>query len=390
VHRAPLAAAGLLVAISLGCSHREAADAGVPAEAVSSAVPSSVAAAAPAASSSVSAATLSAPAAPPKKLVTRMTVPDKGPFRVIDMHIDTPWKVHFKKRPLSLPEGHATAELMRAGHYAAVIYPIYIPDYIHDNNPTIRDADAIYDTIDKLVAAQPTFQYALLGPVPAEKLGVFVSIEGAGAFAADISQIDRFIKRGVRLVGPVHAHDNRLATSATGKGRYGLTDLGKRFCKRIYAAGALVDASHMSDRALADLVPIAKAAAAPIVATHSNARKLRGHPRNFTDEQLRIIGQTGGVVGLNLYSNFVKRGRVRMKHVVAMVKHMVDVAGIDHVGIGTDFDGGRPVTPLRNASKLPDLAIALQKAGMSDQDIRKIFAKNVLRVLYWGMDKQGP
>ncbi len=316
-----------------------------------------------------------------------MSVAQKGPFRVVDMHIDTPWKVHFKKRPLSLPEGHATAELLRAGHYAAVVYPIYIPDYIHDNNPTIRDADAIFDTIDKLVAAQPTFRYALKGPVAADQLGVFVSIEGAGAFAADIFQIDRFIKRGVRLVGPVHAHDNRLATSATGKGRYGLTNLGKQLCKRVYAAGALVDASHMSEKAFADLVPIAKAAAAPIVATHSNARKLRGHPRNLSDAQLRIIGETGGVAGLNLYSNFVRRGRVRMSHVVDMVKHMVDVAGIDHVGIGTDFDGGTPVTPLRDASKLPDLAAALLKAGMSDQDIRKIFATNVLRILYWGLDK---
>jgi membrane dipeptidase len=180
------------------------------------------------------------------------------------------------------------------------------------------------------------------------------------------------------------ARDNDLASSATGKkGGYGLTDLGKKLCRRVYEAGALVDVSHMSDDAFADLVPIAAEYDAPIVATHSNARELRGSKRNLTDDQLKIIAETGGVAGLNLHKSFVRGGSPKMKHVVKMVRHMVDVAGVDHVAIGTDYDGGRPVAPVSDASELPDLAEALVEDGLKPEDVRKIFGKNALRILYW-------
>ncbi|MCA9620045.1 MAG: membrane dipeptidase, partial [Myxococcales bacterium] len=332
----------------------------------------------------------SAAPAPPPAPSPRLTLPEEP--AVVDLHVDTPWRVHFKGRKKTLPEGHATPELLLEGGVAGIVYPIYIPDYIHDNHPTIADADEIFDTIDAIVKENDELAFAI-GPgsakerrgleVPAGKVGVFVSIEGAGAFAEDITQIDRFIARGVRLVGPVHAHDNDLATSATGKRKGGLTDVGKKFCARVYEAGGLVDVSHMSDASFEDLVPIAAEHRAPIVATHSNARKLRGHNRNLTDDQLRIIASTGGVAGLNLHRSFVRQGKAKMQHVVAMVKHMVEVAGVDHVAVGSDFDGGTPVTPVKNASKFPALAAALEKEGLSRADVRKIFGENALRMLYW-------
>jgi membrane dipeptidase len=310
----------------------------------------------------------------------QITLPDAGPIRVIDLHVDMPWRVHLKGRPASLPEGPTKPDALKAGNYAAVVYPIYIPDYLNDDKPTIADADAIHDTIDKIVKEVELLVPAS-GQVPNDRIAVFAAIEGAGAFAADIDQIDRFVKRGVRFVGPAHARDNRLAGAATGKKGHGLTDLGKRFCERVYAAGALIDVSHLSDNAFADLVPIAKAAGAPIVATHSNARKVHNHKRNLTDAQLEIIAETGGVAGLNFHRGFLGGGK--MKDVVKMVKHMVKVAGVDHVAIGSDFEGATPAGSLDDATKLPELAEALAKAGMSDADVRKIFAKNALRVLSW-------
>lgn len=309
-----------------------------------------------------------------------LVLPDDGPIRAIDMHVDTPWRVHFKGRSKTANEGPATPKKLRDGHYAAVVYPIYLPDYIHDDHPAISDADAVFATIDALVAAQDLL-VPPTGEVPADKIAVFVSIEGAGAFADDITQIDRFIKRGAKLIGPVHAHDNRLAGAATGKSGGGLTELGKQFCERIYAAGGLVDVSHLSDAGFAELQPIAKKFGAPIVATHSNARAKKQHPRNLTDEQLRVIAETGGVAGLNLYRGFL--GSDKLQAVVEMAMHMVNVAGVDHVGLGTDFEGGAATAALKDASRLPVLAKALQKAGMSDADVRKIFAKNVVRVLAW-------
>ena len=180
----------------------------------------------------------------------------------------------------------------------------------------------------------------------------------------------------------MHAHDDALATSATGADRaHGLSEVGKRFCRRVYADGALVDVSHMSDASFADLAAIAEELKVPIVATHSDARALSAVPRNLTDEQLRRIAASGGVAGLNLYHDFIKVGGGTMSDVVAMVKHMVEVAGIDYVAIGSDFDGGDAVSGLEDAGKLQELAAALRKAGLADGDIRKIFAKNALRVL---------
>ncbi len=362
-------------------------------EAESAAASAAVSASAVAGSGAPSGASSAAPSAapPPPPAPPPLVIRDEGPFDVIDLHVDTPWKVHFKGRKLELVEGHATPAQLIEGSYAAIIYPIYIPDYADDNAPQIATADGIFDTIDKLAAAHEVLTPALvegkLALVPDEKIAVFVTIEGAGAFAADITQIDRFIARGVRLIGPVHAHDNALATAATGRKKGGLTELGKQFATRVYEKGALVDVSHMSDAAFADLVPIASKFEAPIVATHSNARKLRNHKRNLTDEQLETIAATGGVAGLNLHSPFVAGGKPRMSHVVAQVLHMVKVAGVEHVAIGTDFDGGNPVHALEDASKLQALAKELVTAGLSEADVRKIFAKNALRVLLWGLDR---
>ncbi|MEM1034139.1 MAG: membrane dipeptidase [Myxococcota bacterium] len=383
-----------------GCGERRA-DVSPPAPSPSApADASSAVPVAPSASVSVPASarapeTAAAAASPP-----RVTLAAEGDvFEVVDLHVDTPWRVHFKGRPKSLPEGHATPDKVREGRYAAMVHVIYIPDYIHDWKPGVADAEAIFDTIDGLVAAHPTFVPAVVhgtrAVVPPDDVAIFFAIEGAGAFAADVTAIDRFIARGVRLVGPVHAHDNALASSATGerakkKGGGGLTDVGKRFCARVYERGALVDVSHMSDRAFEDLVPIAERYGAPIVATHSNARAVRGHPRNLPDEHLEIIRRTGGVAGLNFHRSFVRRGQVEMRHVVAMVDHMVKVAGIDAVAIGSDYDGGNPVGPLSDASQMPALARALLDAGYSPTDVRKIFGGNALRVLEWGGQATGP
>lgn len=373
-----LCAAALALGVA-ACSTQAAGGGTSRSEATSTSATPTVAAASATSSSSASAAA-AAPAAP---TLPPVTLAESGPFEVVDLHVDTPWKVHFKGRPLSLPKGHATPALLERGHYAAIVYPIYIPDYINDNNPTIGDADAIYDTIDKLIAAHELLHAATDGPAPADKVAAFVAIEGAGAFAADITQIDRFVKRGVRFVGPVHARDNKLASAATGKRDRGLSDLGKDFCRRVYAAGGLVDVSHMSDKSFADLAVIASEVKAPIVATHSNARAKAKHKRNLTDEQLATIAQSGGIAGLNLHRTFVRRGKSRMKDVVTQVMYMVKVAGIDHVAIGSDYDGGRPVGALKDAGKMQELAQALLDAGLEDAGVRKIFGGNALRVLAW-------
>lgn len=307
------------------------------------------------------------------------------PLMVVDLHVDVPWQVHFKGRDPRLIEGHANVNTLATGGYGGMVFPIYLPDYLNNAGPLISDAEAILATIEKIIGTAGSFIPPGTAAAPG-KITSFVSIEGAGAFAADITQIDRFIARGVRLIGPVHAKNNRLASSATGeKVEFGFTDTGKDFCERVYSRGALIDVSHLSDQAFAELVPLAKKHSAPIVATHSNSRKLADHPRNLSDEELRIIGETGGVAGLNFHSPFVSRKKdPSLDDVVAQVEHMVAVAGIDHVAIGSDFDGGiDPADGLEDASMLPALAERLKRKGMSRDDILKIFSLNALRVLGW-------
>jgi membrane dipeptidase len=314
-------------------------------------------------------------------------VEDDALPRVVDLHVDTPWQVHFKGRAIDLPEGQATMQGLKTGRYAAITYPIYIADSLHDGRPTIADADAILKTIDALISkhADVLWDPRGGGAPPRDRVEALISIEGAGAFADDITQIDRFIARGVRFVGPVHAADNRLASSATGKKPgYGLTDAGKALCRRVYAAGALVDVSHMSDAAFADLLPIAAEVGAPLVATHSNARAVADQPRNLTDDQLRTIARTGGVAGLNLHSAFLRKGAAAsMDDAVKQAKHMIEVAGFEHVAIGSDFDGASPPADLGDASRMPSLAEALEKAGVPRAQVRAIFEGNARRVLAW-------
>jgi len=307
-------------------------------------------------------------------------------FMVVDLHVDVPWQVHVKHRDKRLGEGMASAEALRRAPYAAIVLPIYLPDKAHPDGAHLEDAEATFTTIQSILDDSPLFLPLLGGRAEPGRITTFLAIEGAGAFAEDITAIDRFIARGLRLVSPCHASNTKLASSATGKkAKFGLTDLGKQFCDRVYAGGALVDVSHVSDAAFDDIAVIARKHGAPIVATHSNARVLGKSPRDLTDAQLRAIGESGGVAGLNFHAPFVTGEHdATLDDLVRQTEYMVSIAGIDHVAIGSDYDGGiRPVEGLEDASKLPTFAAALRRRGMRDADILKIFALNALRVLAW-------
>ncbi|UQA63487.1 dipeptidase [Polyangium aurulentum] len=311
------------------------------------------------------------------------------PLMVVDLHVDVPWQVYGNNRAPTLREGQARVDALRAGGYGGVTFPIYISDKT-PGGPTIDDAEKIYKTVTTIIASSPVFLPLDARFAEEGRISSFLAIEGAGAFAADITAMDRFIERGVRFVGLAHARNNKLASAATDvKPGYGLTDLGKQLVTRIYAKGALIDVSHLSDEGFADLVPIAEAHGAPIVATHSNARAICNAPRNLTDDQLRAIGRTGGVAGLNFHAPFVVTGakgpkEAKLADVVKQFEHMVAMAGIDHVAIGSDFDGDiDPAEGLEDASRLPVLAAELRRRGRTDEELRKVFSLNALRVLSW-------
>jgi membrane dipeptidase len=223
------------------------------------------------------------------------------------------------------------------------------------------------------------------GNFTAGKLGTLLAFEGAGPLAQDPDALERWAARGLRVVGLVHTSDNQLASSSgdAQPSSFGLTAAGRALVTRAFALGLVVDVSHASDRALDDVLALAHESSGVVIATHSNARALADHPRNLTDAQLRAIAATGGVIGVNFHAPFLARGRAAtLDDVVAMTRHLLAVAGEDHVAIGSDFEGDiRPPPGLEDASRFPRLASALEKAGLSAATVHKIFADNALRVL---------
>jgi membrane dipeptidase len=317
---------------------------------------------------------------PPARGATSEPIP-----RVVDLHVDLPWQVHFRGRGLDLSTWQASVRALVAGHVGGLVLPIYLPDDLRPGGPTIDDAEAVLASARAIADAHAELVAPDAHADDASRIRTWLSIEGAGAFAADPAAIDRFIFRGVRLVGLAHAHSNALASAATdpAHGAYGLSDVGRVLARRIYDEGALVDVSHLSDRAFSDVAAIARELGKPIVATHSDARALAPHPRNLTDEQLRAIAASGGVVGLNLHARFLTdRAEATMADAVKQTLHLVHVAGIDHVAIGSDFEGGiHAPRDMADASVWPAFYRALRAAGLSHGDVEKIFHDNAVRIL---------
>lgn len=219
------------------------------------------------------------------------------------------------------------------------------------------------------------------------RTAVQFAFEGAEPLGWELSSAERWAARGVRLFGLVHVYDNALASSSGqgfAKRGYGLSRRGRELVRHVHGAGGIVDISHASDEAVADVLRHALAAGRPVVATHSNARAVARHPRNLTDAQLRGIAESGGVVGINFHSPFLLggKGSAEIADVVRHIRHVARVAGVGHVAIGSDFEGGiRAAKGLEDVRGFPRLAAALRRSGFSSQDVAAIFGGNARRVL---------
>lgn len=304
-------------------------------------------------------------------------------FDVVDLHVDLPYQLGYHAKPLREGTGQARLTALQMGGSVGIVLPLFVPRDVSKTGPRAIDLEDSY----LRVYAELTNGSGLAFPGCGTGAGIrtWLSFEGAGPLASAPESLDAWVARGIRVVGLVHTEHNALASSS-GDSRavdYGLTPAGVKLVERAHALGVPVDVSHASDRAVTDVLAVAKRTGGVVVATHSNARALCDHPRNLTDAQLRGIAATGGVVGLNFHSPFVVRGRpATLADVVRQAKHLVQVAGADHVAIGADFEGGiRPAKGLEDASRFPDLGRALLAAGLSEGVVRKLLSENALRVL---------
>ena len=231
------------------------------------------------------------------------------------------------------------------------------------------------------------------------KMYAFIGLEGLKSIGEDVDMIDEFYKFGARHASLTWNEENPLATGARGSKDRGLTDLGRKAVRKIQDLGMILDMSHINDKSFWDVLDVATG---PVVATHSNCRALCDQPRNLTDEQLKALADTGGMVGLNSFNEFVHpvESEQTVDNLVKHLIHMVEIMGIDHVGFGFDFSEflegatlsffSSQATPytigLEDASHVPNLIAAIRKAGFSEEEIEKFAYKNwhdlIRRVLH--------
>jgi len=201
-----------------------------------------------------------------------------------------------------------------------------------------------------------------------------LGVEGAHALEGDLANIDEFFDSGIRMIAPTHFFDNDIGGSAHGLRKGGLTEKGKEMIRRMQARHMIVDLAHASSKVFEDVLSIATL---PVVVSHTGVKGTCDNARNITDEQIRGIAGTGGVIGIGYWENAVCGKDT--KAIARAIRHTAEVGGVEHVALGSDYDG-RVTVPF-DTSGVGKVTEALIDAGFSDQEIRSIMGANVLRVL---------
>ena len=202
----------------------------------------------------------------------------------------------------------------------------------------------------------------------------FLGIEGAQALEGDPDNVETLFRAGYRMVGLAHFFDNEMAGSAHGVAKGGLTERGRETVRRLEARGMLVDLAHASARTIEDVLALATR---PVVVSHTGVRATCDNSRNLSDDQLRRIAGTGGLVGIGYWETAVCGPDARA--IARAIAHAVAVAGADHVGLGSDFDGA--VSVPFDTTGLPLLVDALLEAGLRPDQIAQVMGANVVRLL---------
>ena len=308
----------------------------------------------------------------------------------LDSHCDTPMffdqQIDFASRdPKILVDLHKMTE----GHLDATIMVAYLKQLELTDEALLAataKADRILNEIEAMVAK--SCSYVDIAYTPADlyrlklegKKAIMLGIENGYAIGNDISNIERFRNRGVVYMTLCHNGNNQLCGSARFNDEgLGVNAFGEQVIKEMNRVGMMVDISHAGEQTFYDALNISSK---PIVASHSSARALCNHPRNLTDDQLKALADKGGVAQVTLYSGFLKeQGMATIQDAIDHLNHMVNIMGIEHVGIGTDFDGDGGITGCASASELINFTRCLLKERYSEEDIRRIWGGNFLRVM---------
>ncbi|MDR0543944.1 MAG: membrane dipeptidase [Odoribacteraceae bacterium] len=311
---------------------------------------------------------------------------------IIDSHCDTPMKFVPGFDIAERREGvKVDLPRLREGLVDAVFMVAYLPQGKRDPESSARataEAVAILRQIGEQVAMHPDDLAIVRDPADLPRLkregkkGVFLAIENGYAIGKDLSNLALFKEMGVTYITLCHNGSNDICDSAEGDSEHGgLSPFGRAVVAEMNRLGLVIDVSHAGAETFRDILAHS---ARPVIASHSSARALRSHPRNLTDDQLRLLASKGGVVQICLYTHFLAKGReASLLDAVAHIDHVVRLVGIDHVGIGSDFDGdgNQQLAGCRAANELPNLTVELLRRGYAPADLEKLWGGNLLRVI---------
>jgi len=353
---------------------------------------------------------------------------------VIDTHDDTTQRLLDPKFDIAArhTDGNIDIPRMRDGGLSAVFFSIWISGKIlgpEAMKQALDQIDAVRETVRKhpsdLVLA--TTAEDVRDAKTHGKIAALMGVEGGHMMGNDLSVLRTFAALGVRYMTLTHMENNEWADSSTAKPEHnGLTDFGKEVVREMNRLGMIVDISHVSDKTFYDVIATSKA---PVFASHSSCRSICNAARNMTDDMIRALSSNGGVIQINYHVGFLsqefrdfeaahpeaekeineevkkrcgnnegctsvagdqvvrdlmnsgKLPKVDWSLIVDHIDHAVKVAGVDHVGLGSDFDGAVMPLGMQDVTHIPQITDALLKKGYSESDTRKILGENTLRVL---------
>lgn len=358
----------------------------------------------------------------------------------VDTHTDTPMRLvrgEYDMGTTHNPQergGKIDFPRMKQGGLDAVFFAVYIgqgPRTPEGNEKAKQKALKLFDAIHQTIKKYPQMvELALIADdaYKIEKKGkraIYIGIENGYPLGKDISLIKKYYDLGARYITLCHSSNNDICDSSTddkGPEHNGLSDFGKQVVKEMNRIGMVIDVSHISDKSFYDVLAVSKA---PVMASHSCARAICDHERNLTDDMLKKLAKKGGVIQVCMVSSFVKTppphperdaafkalrekwkkadqlsqkelGELRKEWIqlrkkypwehatvadlVDHIDHIVKVAGIDYVGIGSDFDGGGGLKDCFDVSELGNITLELVKRGYTEEQIRKIWGGNFMRV----------
>lgn len=318
---------------------------------------------------------------------------DKLP--VIDCHIDVLYALKKENRNFSSrsDEGHCDLPRMKEGNIQAALFALFPAKTKEDiTNGMVEWHDFVKNPENNLfhIKKIEDFDKAnILG-----KIGAILHFEGAGGIDFNFNLLKQAYNSGLRSMGLTHANVNNFATGVIFKGNQidsGLTNDGIRLVKDMQKMGITVDVSHLNDRSFWDVMDVINK---PVMASHSNSREICGILRNLTDDQIRAIHECNGVIGINFGSAFLIPRKIQsptkkiqpttaepgFEIIKKHIDHIVEIAGIESVVIGSDFDGVTLLKKIKDCSEIQKIFGYLAENGYSKPDLEKITQKNIIRI----------